>query len=94
MMPAGEVRRVTKGLFIEVPGETVWKSEWGGQMTYALGHEKELLHRSIRHRMGEKGKTPKFVLAGAAQCACSLESLLCLCDHRAHDLGGGQDAVD
>jgi transposase len=35
--------------------ETVWKSEWGRSMTYALGHEKELLDRSIRRRMGVSG---------------------------------------
>jgi len=35
--------------------ETVWKSEWGRTMTYAPEHEKELLHRSIRRRMGASG---------------------------------------
>src|SRR5829696_7322466 len=42
-------------LMHERPRETVWKSEWGRSMTYALGHEKELLHRSIQRRMGVSG---------------------------------------
>jgi hypothetical protein len=35
--------------------ETVWKSEWGMSMTYAPEHEKRLLHRSRRCRMGVLG---------------------------------------
>jgi transposase len=43
----------TFSLFIRVHGETVWKSEWGGRsMTYAPEHEEEILHRSLRRRMG------------------------------------------
>src|SRR5215217_3695062 len=42
-------------LFTGVRGETVWKSEWGRSMTYAPEHEKELLHRSHRRRMGVFG---------------------------------------
>ena len=37
------------------PSETVWKSERGRSMTYAPEHEKELLDRSIRLRMGVSG---------------------------------------
>src|SRR5215203_2541457 len=35
--------------------ETVWKSEGGRSMTYAPEYEKQLLHRSHRHRMGVSG---------------------------------------
>ena len=39
-------------LFIQVHGETVWKSEWRGRsMTYATEHEEELRDRSLRCRM-------------------------------------------
>src|SRR5215211_6607022 len=42
-------------LFTPVPRETVWKSKRGRSMTYAPEHEKELLNRSVRRRMGMSG---------------------------------------
>src|SRR5215203_4367317 len=56
MMPPGET-----WCCLRVPvseknsSETVWKSEGGRSMTYAPEHEKELLDRSHRRRMGASG---------------------------------------